>query len=209
MNKFTWMLLALVAIASFNCGVRRSSVPTELQARATATVPFSFVMDLECTEMAASFPIDATLARQLVPPEYEVDLEADGKARGALVVQNCSKLVLEGEDLGPTPFAHQWIKIKGPYEMDPIPGAEKTFPTFYWYVLEDQTTNHKLIAAGKRAGMNYTKIESLSLSPTQGEVVEKQFEKKRRDIHGRMRGAQFPKRRLECIIDSTIMQRIS
>jgi len=85
MNKFTWMLLALVAIASFNCGVRRSSVPTELQARATATVPFSFVMDLECTEMAVSFPIDATLARQLVPPEYEVDLEADGKARGALV----------------------------------------------------------------------------------------------------------------------------
>jgi len=99
MNKFTWRLLALVAIASFNCGVRRSSVPTELQARATATVPFSFVMDLECTEMAASFPIDATLARQLVPPEYEVDLEADGKARGALVVQNCSSGGGWGSDL--------------------------------------------------------------------------------------------------------------
>lgn len=125
--------------------------------------------------MAASFPVDPAVARQLVPMEYELDPEPDGKAKGALVVQYCSKLVLEGEDLGGTAFAHQWIKIKGPYEMAPIRGAERTFPTFYWYVLEDQTTNDKLMAAGKRAGMNYTKIESLLLEPTQGQVVEKKF----------------------------------
>ncbi len=175
MNKLRWMLLVLMVMASFNCAVSWSAEETGSKEQATAPDSFSFVMDLECTEMAANFPIDPTLARQLVPMEYELDLQPDGKAKGALIVQYCLKLILDGEDIGVTGIVHHWIGIKGPHEMSPIPGAEKNFPTFYWYVPEDQTTSDKLVAAGRRAGMNYTKIERLVLEPTQGKVAEKVF----------------------------------
>ena len=68
MKKSVWTLgLASVTILSLGCAAMRSAGETKPQAGASA--PFSFVMDLECTEMAASFPINATLARGLVPLE--------------------------------------------------------------------------------------------------------------------------------------------
>jgi len=63
MNKSIGMLsLALMTICSLNCVLTTGCAQTGLSAR-TAT-PFSFVMDLECTEMSASFSIDAALARR-------------------------------------------------------------------------------------------------------------------------------------------------
>lgn len=132
-------------------------------------------LDLECLEMVSIFEIDKDIANQLVPDEYELDLQGDFVVL-ILVIQDCENTKLNGKNVGSLELTHCWIAIKGPFDIEPVPGANETYPTFYWYSVLEQTTSNKLIGVLNRIGISEKKVEKIVLAPwaneRTGEVVE-------------------------------------
>jgi hypothetical protein len=133
--------------------------------------------DVACTEIAAIYPVSATLARQLVPSQYDLDLLTDGSAQMWVVQQDCSKFLSSSDgDLGPLPFVHVWIKILGDATVVPVPGATQTLPGVDFYSLAEHTTNRDLCRSSQIRDGACKLVDSASMTPYSalrtGEVVQ-------------------------------------
>ncbi len=137
----------------------------------------SHTIRLECISKTTAIPVDPVIVRPVVPPEYELWLDPNGAAHLQLWVKSCSKLMVNGKDVGKGTFITIGVKINGPYEVIPVPGAKMTLPTFYFYSMEDRSDNEDWLKAGKEAGLNFKKIKSMEWVTTgfvqPGNVVEK------------------------------------
>ncbi|MBZ5500580.1 MAG: hypothetical protein LAP85_29675 [Acidobacteriia bacterium] len=129
--------------------------------------------DMVCTEMVAHFPVDFTIARSLVPPEYELVSSVPGTANLLFVAQDCDSVVIDGRPLDKVRNVHAWIQVTGAYEVDPVPGTVTTLPTMYWYSLFSHTTDPIFLAKLKAAGQKASLIKGFEMSgdPVRSGVV--------------------------------------
>jgi hypothetical protein len=97
-------------------------------------------VQMQCNTMVGVFEVDPVAARAVLPAQYELALQPDGKALVYLQASNCDGAG-NGEPLGAFDLADVWLAIQGPYEVNEIPGAYATIPTINVYVLKAQTTS--------------------------------------------------------------------
>jgi hypothetical protein len=125
--------------------------------------PTLFEKRFQCKQLAASFPVDPDVARQWVPPAFELALDSQtGKATGILAVIYSPDYsgystpnnppMKERENIAPDYVAHFWFALKGPVEVLPVPGADATAPTSYYYDVADLVTNPVAHRLYRRAG---------------------------------------------------------
>jgi hypothetical protein len=112
-----------------------------------------------CEQSNMDFPIDPAIVRPLVPAQFELLMMSNGKAVVSFLNKRCPSITADGEGVGSGAYVSHFVKTVGPYEIIPVPGATVTRPTSYWHELEDQTDNHGLWNAGKKAGLNFEKIK--------------------------------------------------
>lgn len=135
--------------------------------------PTPFEVRQQCNEIAAFFPVDLTLARRWVPPAYKLEVDAQGKAGGALIFLNCPKYsqfttpnvppFQGGENTAPVSVVHFWFMLQGPAEVFPVPGAQVTSPTRYVYGVADLVTNPIVARVYRRAGKHVVLISGTTL----------------------------------------------
>ena len=135
--------------------------------------PTLFEVRQQCNEIAAFFPVDLALARQWVPPAYDLAVDAQGNAGGALILQNCpnyfslttpnSPPLQGGENTAPGSVVHLWFMLQGPAQVLPVPGAQATAPTQYAYAVADLVTSPIAARVYRRAGKNAVLISGTTL----------------------------------------------
>lgn len=135
--------------------------------------PTLFEVRQQCNEIAAFFPVDVALARHWVPPAYKLELDAQGKAGGALIFMNCPKYSLlttpnappfqGGENTAPGSVVHLWFMLQGPDQVLPVPGAQFTAPTRYAYAVADFVTSPIVARVYRRAGKNAVLVSGAAL----------------------------------------------
>lgn len=139
----------------------------------------------QATQLAAFFPVDPDLARQWVPPAWPLALDAQGKAIGVLALMDYpnysllrtpNRLPLEdGENIAPASIVHFWFVLQGPLETIPVPGAQVTAPTAYYYDVADLVTSpleHRLYRRSGRAAILVSNITFIDWGSTQtGEIT--------------------------------------
>ena len=127
----------------------------------------------QCNEIAAFFPVDLALARRWVPQTYNLEVDAQGKAGGALIFMNCPKYfwvttpnsppLQEGKNTAPGSVVHLWFMLQGPAQVLPVPGAQVTAPTRYAYAVADLVTSPIVAGVYRRAGKNAVLIRGTNL----------------------------------------------
>lgn len=142
----------------------------------TARNPTLFEVRQQCKELAAFFPVDPARARQWVPLAYQLAVDAQGKAGGALILMNCpnhfyittpnSPPLQKGANTAPGSIVHFWFMLMGPAEVFPVPGAQVTGPTQYAYAVADLITSPIAARVYQRAGKNAVLIRSATLIDT-------------------------------------------
>ncbi len=135
--------------------------------------PTLFEVRQQCNEIAAFFPVDLTLARRWVPPAFNLAIDSQGKAGGALILLNCPKCFwlatpnsppLEtGENTAAGSVVHLWFMLQGTAQVIPVPGAEMTAPTQYAYAVADLVTSPVAARVYRRAGKNAVLIAGATL----------------------------------------------
>ena len=94
------------------------------------------------------------------------------------IAQNCSMAIWDGKDITPLKKAHIWIRLDGPDTITPIPGVERTLPTFFWWDYKGKTTNISLDKYTESTAWNVDLVDSIEFSlAAYGKVIE--------DINGR------------------------
>lgn len=127
----------------------------------------------QCNEIAAFFPVDAAVARRWVPQTYKLEVDAQGKASGALIFMNCPKHfwvttpnsppLEDGKNTAPASVVHLWFMLQGPAEVLPVPGAQVTAPTRYAYAVADLVTSPIVARVYQGAGKNVIPIRGTTL----------------------------------------------
>jgi hypothetical protein len=139
----------------------------------------------QATQLAAFFPVDLDLARQWVPPAWQLAIDAQGNATGVLALMHYPEYCLLrtpnspplelGEDLAPASIVHFWFLLQGPVEIIPVPGAQNTAPTAYYYDVADLVTSqveHRLYRRAGRAAILVRDITFVDEGATQtGEIT--------------------------------------
>jgi hypothetical protein len=139
----------------------------------------------QTTQLAAFFPVDLDLARQWVPPAWQLAVDAQGNATGVLALMHYPDYCLlrtpnsppleAGENGAPGDIVHFWFLLQGPVEILPVPGAQVTTPTAYYYDVADLVTSqleHRLYRRSGRAAILVRDITFVDLGTTQaGEVT--------------------------------------
>ncbi len=134
--------------------------------------PSLFEKRFQCNQLAAFFPVDLDIARQWVPPPFELAVD-QGKATGVLVLIQSPDYseygtpnnppMKNGENIAPDAVAHFWFVLQGPTEILPVPGAQATGPTAYYYDVADLVTNPAAHRLYRRAGRPAILISSIGL----------------------------------------------
>jgi len=124
--------------------------------------PTLYEVRQQCNEIAAFFPVDMALARHWVPPAYKLEVDAQGKAGGAVIFLNCLKYSLvttpnappfqAGENTAPGSIVHFWFILQGADQVLPVPGAQVTSPTRYAYAVADLVTSPIMVRVYRSAG---------------------------------------------------------
>ena len=139
----------------------------------------------QATQLAAFFPVDPDLARQWVPPAWHLAIDAQGNATGVLALMHYADYCLlrtpnsrpldAGVDVAPASIVHFWFLLHGPVEIVPVPGAQVTTPTAYYYDVADLVTSqveHRLYRRSGRAAILVSDITLADEGPTQtGEIL--------------------------------------
>jgi len=139
----------------------------------------------QASQLAAFFPVDPDLARQWVPPAWNLALDADGNAIGVLALMHYPDYCLlrtpnsppleDGENVAPGSIVHFWFQLQGPVETIPVPGAQVTTPTAYYYDVADLVTSkveHRLYRRSGRAAILVSDITFDDQGATQtGEIT--------------------------------------
>ena len=131
---------------------------------------------LNCDETISITAVDPSIAQEYLPHQYTLYTES-GLGQVIVIVQDCSKAVLDGVDYAPLKINHFWIRRTGPFEIAPIPGATQTVPTFYWYQHHMLTTSWRFFKQAWKAGFRINLARQIDLGPLGGtsrtvEVVE-------------------------------------
>jgi hypothetical protein len=140
--------------------------------------PTLFEKRFQANQIAAFFAVEPDIARQWVPPPFELVIDKDkttGKetATGALVLMSSpdyclystpnSRPLEEGENYAPDSVVHFWFLINGPAEILPVPGAQGTAPTAYYYDVVDLVTNPAVKQLYRRAGRPASLVRDITL----------------------------------------------
>ena len=134
--------------------------------------PTLFETRYQVNEIVAFFPVDLDVARHWVPRTFNLAVDAQGKATGALVFMNCPDYFFlqtpnapplqAGENLAPVGVAHMWLVLQGPTQVLPVPGAIATAPTLYAYDVASLLTSQQAVDVFQRAGRNAVLISGLT-----------------------------------------------
>ncbi len=157
---FATLLLGLAALApGINPGTPKN--------------PSLFELRYQANQIAAFFPVDPDLARQWVPPAWDLALDAQGKATGVLTLIHYPNYCLlstpnsppleEGENIAPASVAHFWLLLQGPAEVLPVPGSQVTSPTAYYYDVADLVTSPVARRVFRRAGRPAILVSDITL----------------------------------------------
>lgn len=176
-RRWTWylaatLLLSVVAMAPVVGGGSQAN-PTLTEKR------------FQASQLAAFFAVDPDLAREWVPPAWQLALDAQGKATGVLALMHYPDYCLlttpnsppleDGENVAPASIVHFWFALKGPAEVIPVPGAMVTTPTAYYYDVADLVTSkleHRLYRRSGRAAILVSEITFVDAGATQtGEIT--------------------------------------
>ncbi len=157
-------LIAAAALAAAAAGLSPAAI---------AGVQPPINVEMYCPQMAALLPLNYSLARSLVPVEYEVLQVAPGYALLMVGVQDCLSIKVNGDEIGKTPFVHFWIKVAGPVEsVDVLPGVSANRD--YFYSVFEHTTPNLLRRLSGQLGVQGDPIDSLTLGdlvPTFGDYA--------------------------------------
>ena len=147
---------------------------------AVAKVSIPSVMDIcDVKEMFSRYYVDPEIAQQNVSSKWKVKVHDNGKAVLLVMVQIIKKMVLDYVlNVGSVGMSHVWIELEGPSEMvPPLPGTNRSLPTWYWYIMPHQTDNRWASALISSAGVSTQDVKEVSLGePSEtrsGQVVEK------------------------------------
>lgn len=142
-------------------------------AEGTPANPTLFEARKQCNQLAAFFTVDPVIASQWVPPPFQLAIDAQGQATGALIVLDCPDFYFlrtpngppleEGENLAPAAEAHFWMMLQGPFQVLPVPGALVTAPTQYFYSLADLHVIRVARTVYRRAGRNAIPVSEVTL----------------------------------------------
>ncbi len=137
------------------------------------TNPTLFEVRQQCNEIAAFFPVPLSRARQWVPPAYNLAVDAQGNAVGALVFMNCPNCYLlatpnssplqRGVNIAPGSVVHLWFMLQGPAQVLKVPGAQETASTQYAYAVADLVTSAIAARVYRHAGKNAVLLSSATL----------------------------------------------
>ena len=164
-------LLLCVAILQMGAVVRgdtEADLGVVTAARKTSTLDIA----VDCAESVAWLAVDPTVARHYVPEEFDLHIEPNGAALLLVVAQDCSNVIIDGSTIDPMQMAHMWIRIQGPFVLDPVPGADVTKPTLHFYAHRDFTTSRQFERAISKSGLPGELVDSITLSPFGGPVRE-------------------------------------
>jgi len=182
------LALALLA-GGISSGCNEGTDPAGGQ---TSTVePAEHRFEITCRESAQMFAVDPATAAGHVPGRHNLFITSksapdatrhlpEGQAVFILIYQECSNATFDGVNYAPAKMLHAWIRIEGPPEVLPVPGASTTVPTYYWYMLDDQTTHEGLRAAFRNAGIESSPVHDIVLGHDQdgvrkGRVTERKM----------------------------------
>jgi hypothetical protein len=134
--------------------------------------PSLFEKRFQAKQLVAYFQVDPEIARQWVPPQFELVLD-QGMATGVINLlyspDNCwystpnSPPLKEEENFAPDSVAHFWFQINGPVETIPVAGAYFTQPTAYYYDVVDLVTNPAVKQLYRRAGRPASLVRDITL----------------------------------------------
>jgi hypothetical protein len=166
-RKAVWILSSIVALLLILASLAPAIIGGEPRN------PTLFEKRFQVSQIAVPFPVDPDVARQWVPPEFQLVIDGQGKATGVFVLIDGpvfstystpnSPPFVEGENLAPDSVAHFWFLVQGPYEVLTVPGATKTAPTAYYYDVADLVTNPIAHRLYRRAGRPAILVHSISL----------------------------------------------
>jgi hypothetical protein len=137
-------------------------------------------MDIYDThEMFSRYYVDPVIAQLHVPSKWKVKIHENGKAFLYVLVQKCSKMVLDKVlKVGSVGMSHIWIELEGPHEViTPFPGTTRSLPTWYWYTLPHQLDSRLAALLFGFGGIDAQPIQEVSLggdpgSSRSGKVIE-------------------------------------
>ncbi len=135
--------------------------------------PTLYEVRQQCNEIAAFFPVDIALARHWVPTAYKLEVDAQGKAGGAVILLNCPNYSVvttpnappfrAGENTAPGSIVHFWFMLQGTDQVLPVPGAQVTSPTRYAYAVADLVTSPIMARVYRSAGKNPVVVRGTDL----------------------------------------------
>ena len=135
--------------------------------------PSLFEKRFQANQIAAFFPVDPDVARQWVPPPFELVIDDQGMATGAITLLYSPDYCLystpnspplkRGADYAPDSVVHFWFLINGPSEVLPVPGAQATAPTAYYYDVVDLVSNPAVKQLYRRAGRPASLVRDITL----------------------------------------------
>ena len=127
---------------------------------------------VNCKELFAEFYVDPKVARQNVPPSFQVRVHPNGKAMLLILVQDCEKVVLDHIiRVSPMKMAQIWIELAGPDEVGPaLPGTRSSLPTSYWYTLPHQMDSALAHVAFWLVGIDTQLVKEISLGGEPGGI---------------------------------------
>ena len=164
-----WPVLLFVTMSHLGtvaCGGTEADLAAETSASSTSTVNIA----VDCAESVAWLAVDPAVARHHVPEEFDLHIEPSGVALLLVVAQDCSNVTIDGKSIDSMQMAHMWIRIQGPFELDPVSGADVTKPTYHFYAYRDFTTSEEFEDAISRSGLPGVLVDSITLSPFGGPV---------------------------------------
>jgi hypothetical protein len=124
-----------------------------------------------CKELFVEFQIDAQVARQAVPPAYDIRTYPDGSGVLLIMIQDWDKCILDGIlPIKRVKMSHIWIELNGPQEIGPLlPGTASSLPTSYYYGLPHQIDNRLAVLAFRLAGIDVHQVAQIDLPGNFGE----------------------------------------
>jgi hypothetical protein len=147
--------------------------------------PTLFEKRAQAYQIAVPFPVDPEIARQWVPPEFQLVIDAQGKATGVFAIISSQDFSLYrtpnspplkgGENFAPDSVAHFWFLIQGPYQILQVPGAQATAPTAYYYDVADLVSNpvaHRLYLRAGRPAIFVSSITLVDGAPVNGTTTQ-------------------------------------
>lgn len=169
-----WMSLFSFLLPIVGCTSNNSDKGTKTMDSDYKTSEKINVLDLECVETACFIPVDSITARGLVPNKHSIYIE-DGKAQIMFIAQDCKTANWDGRDISPLRKAHVWIRLNVADTISPVPGVNKTLPTFFWWDYKGKTTNNYLKEYTESTAWDVSSVDSIEFSLSKyGRIVEDQ-----------------------------------